>query len=198
MPFSLPLSCLCLCRLAQSLFSRPPKFTGSPAPVLYLVHIDTSGDSISGPKTDGQQLLDSFCIPVSADGTSFVDLRRLVVPISAGGLVETMQEHVSQGEWRRGAGFSPEKRGQGRMRLGTDVSPLDGIIEMRQWHGEACDREKWGPKERGSLNSGLVFLLLAMLCNTCPPHCLRPTHCLFCNIRLPHRLCRFPSFSPIS
>ena len=53
-------------------------------------------DDESRESEAGQQLLDSFCLPEvlpSARGGS-LDIRRLAVPLSAGGLMETMQEHV--------------------------------------------------------------------------------------------------------
>lgn len=76
-------------RLAQSLLSRPSK-----TPILYLVYIDSS----IAESTDcdlGQQLLDSFIVPEDQKGKATVDVRRLAVPLSTGGLVETMLEHVS-------------------------------------------------------------------------------------------------------
>ena len=76
-------------RLAQSLLIRPSRSVS----VLYLVYIDTSfaesNDNI------GQKLLDSFLIPEAPTGKAPLDVRRLVVPLSAGGLVESMLEHVS-------------------------------------------------------------------------------------------------------
>ena len=76
-------------RLAQSLLIRPSRSVS----VLYLVYIDAS--LAESTKHLGQQLLDSFLIPEVPSGKAPLDVRRLVVPLSAGGLVESMLEHVS-------------------------------------------------------------------------------------------------------
>ena len=127
-PFSCPHPFPVL-RLVQSLLSKPPSASAPNKTVLYLVHItggndsmsransmaSPSGDSFGGRAREGEEgtLLDTFCLYGGGNILRFggrgpslpnIDVRRLTVPVNEGGLLETMQEHVSESALAGGGG----------------------------------------------------------------------------------------------
>ena len=142
-------------RLARSLLSRPPSAGSTSNAVLYLVHItddslsrtpslaSPSGGSFGGrAREEEATLLDTFgldegdVLHFGGRGPSLpnLDVRRLTVPVNEGGLLETMQEHVSL-SGRGGASERGREGGRegvcsgGRMR----VDPGERSSSQRSW-----------------------------------------------------------------